>query len=81
MTRDRTEETTDITTAAMIAVKKESILNPLTKWEVIRSNIALITKINSPRESMVAGRVKKTIKGFRSILRTPKTIATTSAVV
>ena len=43
--------------------------------------IALITKRNKPRVTIVAGIVRKIKIGFRNTFKIPKTVATINAVV
>jgi len=69
-----------MTIAAMTAVEKESILKPLMKWEAIKSKMALMTNMKSPRERMVAGKVRSIKTGLSRRLSIPKTAATTKAV-
>lgn len=67
-------ETIEITIAATIAVKKESIEKPDIIWAARYKSTAFMTKINSPRVTIVAGRVKKISKGLTNIFKIPKTI-------
>jgi len=70
-----------MTIEATRAVVKESIWKPLMNWAAIIRRMALITKIKSPRVTIVAGRVKKIRIGLTDIFKIPKTKATAKAVI
>lgn len=63
------------------AHQKESTLNPGTSLLVSMIIKALIMKVNNPKVKILTGSVRTTRIGFRKILITPKTNATTSAIV
>ena len=66
---------------AKTAVPKDSILNPAIKFEAISSRIAFITNRNRPRDSSVAGKVRRMRTGLTRILSIASTKATIMAVV
>lgn len=74
-------------TILMIKAPNRAALNPLTvnpspkkseRLDVMTSINALMTKINSPRESIMIGNVKNLIKGLMKLFTKPNTIATSN---
>ena len=72
---------TVITSEAIIAVVKDSILNPSISFEAKISRTAFITKRNKPKLRIVAGRVKRISRGLIKMFRIARTRATITAVV
>ena len=68
------------TTAASNAVLKPAMLKPGTIRPMIKSNIALMTKVNRPKVMMLIGRVSKMRIGFKINVSMPQTTAITIRV-
>lgn len=64
----------------MSAIKNPSTPNPLTKASASKIMIALITRRNKPKVTMVTGSVSSTKTGFTIKFKTAKTKATIIAV-
>src|SRR5438128_5929 len=75
------QETSAYTIAPKNADQNPSTENPLTKDATNQKSRALITKMNNPSVSTVAGRVSSTTSGRISVLTSPSRAAATSAVV
>ncbi len=63
------------------AVKNPDTLNPGTKFPASMIIIAFMTNRNNPSEKIVAGKVKRIIKGLTNMFNKEMTIATTKAVI
>ena len=71
----------DITRPKSSAATIPVTVKPATNFAANRIKPTLITKEKSPKVSIVIGKVRMTSIGFTKTLRTPKTIATITAVV
>ena len=74
-------EVTEITSAASIPSKADSILIPETTKVASHKTTAFITIVNNPKVKIVIGRVSKIKIGFITIFKRPITIAASKAVV
>ena len=63
------------------AVINPSTMNSFIKCAQIKMINALITSKNNPKVRIVTGIVRIINKGFKNVFSSPKTIATSSAVV
>ena len=72
--------TIDKTILKNIADQNPSTANPGTILVTSKIIRAFITKLKSPKVSILIGNVKRTIKGFIKRLMIPKTIPTNTAV-
>lgn len=76
-----TVPTIDNTIAPKIAGSQPLIVSPGTMYATIKRTIALTTKANNPKVTIVSGADIKLSIGLIKVLTTPKTIAASKAVV
>ncbi len=77
---DRNQLTRVKTMLNIKAERKPLTAKPETTEAAMRIIMVLMTKVNKPRVRKFMGRVKITRKGFRKVLRTPKTTETITAI-